>query len=100
MLEKFGKFLRELFIHGPKGLEPAPSTEGKPLEAKPAQDRVEAPAPKAEPKPAPKDNVVIAPIKKERKPAAKKPAAKPASEAKPKAAPKATKAKKPPTAKK
>ena len=91
MLEKFGKFLRELFIHGPKGLEPAPSTEGKPLEAKPAQDRVEAPAPKAEPKPVPKDNVVIAPIKKERKPA---------SEAKPKAAPKATKAKKPPTAKK
>lgn len=67
MLEKFGKFLRELFVHGPKGLEPTP-----PVEAKPAQDRVEAPAPKPEPKLAPKDNVVVAPIKKERKPVVKK----------------------------
>lgn len=72
MLEKFGKFLRELFIHGPKGLE-----QPQPIEAKPAEDRVEAPAPKVESKPVVKDNVVIAPIKKESKPAAKKPKAEP-----------------------
>jgi hypothetical protein len=92
MLEKFGKFLRELFVHGPKGLEPVQPTEAKPVEAKPAQDRVEAPAPKAEPKPEPKDNVVIAPIKKEKKPAAKKPTVE--------SKPKATKATKTPAASK
>lgn len=99
MIEKFGKFLRDLFVHGPKGLEqPAPTEVGKPI-----NDKVEEPAPKVEAKPAPKDNVVVAPIKKEK--AARKPAAEPATKPATKpvettTAPKATRARKPTTPKK
>lgn len=70
MLEKLGKFLREFFVYGPKGNEPSASPEpAKDLGG--SRNRVEAIDPTIEAKPTPKDNVVIAPIKKESKSAVK-----------------------------
>lgn len=74
MLEKIGKFFRSLFTEQPKSVEqPAPVSLGKPID-----DRVEATAPTVEapapietkpevkPKRQRKDNVVVAPIKKQK----------------------------------
>lgn len=72
MLERLGKFFRSLFTDGQKGVEvPAPLPTPQPVQevGKPADDRVEATAPvkKTTTKKAKADNVVVAPIKKEKK---------------------------------
>lgn len=104
MLEKLGKFLRDLFVHGPKGLEHTTPTDAK---AAPTDHvRVEATAPtqpetpKKQEKTATKDNVVVAPIKKQTKPATKSTATKStATKSATEPKPKATKAKTPTTKK-
>lgn len=96
MLEKLGKIIRDLFVHGPKSLDQPPATEvGKPI-----NDKVEAPAPTPTPtvekKPTVKSNIVVAPIKKER--ATKK--VESTTETTPVVKPKTTRAKNPSTPKK
>lgn len=91
MLEKLGKFFRSLFTDGQKGIEaPAPLPPPQPLQTvgKPADEHIEATAPtkKTTTRKPKKDNVVVAPIKKEKKEA-------------PGVEPKATKARKPRTPK-
>jgi len=62
MLEKLGKIIRDLFVHGTQPRDNKPVAEvGKPI-----NDKVEVSAPKVEEKNPSNDNVVVAPIKKQR----------------------------------